>query len=138
MKVPHLVLELGFRNIPSIKSPLLSDSREKCELGGQGFIPEKSFIYRGSFVLSKNSYRQSEDLINPTSWLLAGPRKYLHFKSSEVKAAIVTCGGLCPGLNVVIRELYTTLTLYGCKEVWGVKYGYMGFYSGDEYWVRLD
>jgi 6-phosphofructokinase 1 len=54
-------------------------------------------------VLSKNTFNQSEDLINPVTWLLAGPRKYLHFKPTEVKAAIVTCGGLCPGLNVVIR-----------------------------------
>ncbi len=54
-----------------------------------------------------------------------------------MKAAIVTCGGLCPGLNVVIREIYTTLTMYGCQEIWGIKYGYMGFYSGEEYWIRL-
>jgi len=42
-------------------------------------------------------------LVTSKSWLLAGPRKYLHFEPSQVKAAIVTCGGLCPGLNVVIR-----------------------------------
>lgn len=76
--------------------------------------------------------------MNPTAWLLAGPRKYLYFKPTEVKAAIVTCGGLCPGLNVVIREIYTSLVnLYGCPEVWGVKYGYMGFYSGPDYWFKL-
>jgi 6-phosphofructokinase 1 len=89
-------------------------------------------------VLEKNLFHESEELINPTTWLLAGPRKYLHFKPSEVKAAIVTCGGLCPGLNVVIREIYTSLVnLYGCPEVWGVKFGYMGFYSGEDYWVKL-
>ena len=69
---------------------------------------------------------------------MAGPRKHLHFKPSEVKAAIVTCGGLCPGLNVVIREIFTTLTLYGCSEVWGVMFGYMGFYSGEDYWIKLN
>lgn len=42
-------------------------------------------------------------------WLKAGPRKNLFFEPREVKAAIVTCGGLCPGLNVVIRELFMTL-----------------------------
>ncbi|XVF15277.1 hypothetical protein REPUB_Repub09cG0137200 [Reevesia pubescens] len=35
----------------------------------------------------------------------AGPREKIYFKPEEVKAAIVTCGGLCPGLNDVIRQL---------------------------------
>jgi 6-phosphofructokinase 1 len=48
----------------------------------------------------------------------------------DAKVAIVTCGGLCPGLNVVIRELVMTLYYnYGTREVYGVKDGYMGFYS---------
>jgi hypothetical protein len=39
-------------------------------------------VYRGSFVLEKNLFHESEELINPTCWLLAGPRKFLHFKPS--------------------------------------------------------
>lgn len=35
----------------------------------------------------------------------AGPRYNIYFEPSEVRALIVTCGGLCPGINVVIREL---------------------------------
>lgn len=79
-------------------------------------------------------------------WLRAGPRKYLYFEPSQVKvsqycniiqAAIVTCGGLCPGLNVVIRELYMSLHYnYGAQEVYGIQYGYKGFYSYD--WIKLD
>ena len=42
-------------------------------------------------------------------FLKAGPRMKLHFDHEEVRAAIVTCGGLCPGLNVVIRELVMSL-----------------------------
>ncbi len=69
---------------------------------------------------------------------MAGPRKCLHFKPENVKACIVTCGGLCPGLNVVIREIFITLTItYGCPEVWGVDFGYKGFYSGEKNWKRL-
>lgn len=38
----------------------------------------------------------------------------------------------------MIREIYTSLVnLYGCPEVWGVKFGYMGFYSGEDYWIKL-
>lgn len=39
------------------------------------------------------------------AYVRAGPRKYLHFDPTHVSAAIVTCGGLCPGLNNVIREI---------------------------------
>lgn len=35
----------------------------------------------------------------------AGPRKEIYYEPAEVKAAIVTCGGLCPGLNDVIRQV---------------------------------
>ena len=35
----------------------------------------------------------------------AGPREKIYFKPEQVKAAIVTCGGLCPGLNDVIRQV---------------------------------
>lgn len=38
----------------------------------------------------------------------AGPREKIYFKPEEVKAAIVTCGGLCPGLNDVIRQVISS------------------------------
>jgi len=47
-----------------------------------------------------------------------------------VKAAIVTCGGLCPGLNVVIRSIVDCLWYnYNVREVWGIHWGYRGFYE---------
>lgn len=46
----------------------------------------------------------------------------MYFESDEVKAAIVTCGGLCPGLNTVIRELVCGLHhMYGVKKVLGIE-----------------
>lgn len=54
----------------------------------------------------------------------AGPRKNLHFCPDSVNAAIVTCGGLCPGLNNVIRELVHSLYyLYGASKVYGIMGG---------------
>jgi hypothetical protein len=45
----------------------------------------------------------------------------VYFESDEVQAAIVTCGGLCPGLNTVIRELVCGLYhMYGVKKVLGI------------------
>ncbi|PIN02948.1 6-phosphofructokinase [Handroanthus impetiginosus] len=57
----------------------------------------------------------------------AGPREKIYFKPEEVKAAIVTCGGLCPGLNDVIRQIVITLEIYGVKKIVGIPYGYRGF-----------
>ncbi|MFI4911431.1 MAG: ATP-dependent 6-phosphofructokinase [Sedimentisphaeraceae bacterium JB056] len=58
----------------------------------------------------------------------AGPRQNIYFDPTKVHAAIVTCGGLCPGLNAVIRSIVLTLTYsYGAKRITGIKYGYRGF-----------
>ncbi|CAK9233835.1 unnamed protein product [Sphagnum troendelagicum] len=60
----------------------------------------------------------------------AGPRDKIYFRPEEVKACIVTCGGLCPGLNTVIREIVCGLwTQYGVREIYGIHGGYRGFYS---------
>ena len=48
---------------------------------------------------------------------------------SAVKAAIVTCGGLCPGLNDVVRQLVLTLEEYGVEDIVGIRYGFRGFFE---------
>ena len=62
------------------------------------------------------------------SFELSGPREKIFFDPSKTRAAIVTCGGLCPGLNDVIRALVLGLHRnYNVKNILGVKYGYQGF-----------
>ncbi|XP_058083737.1 ATP-dependent 6-phosphofructokinase 5, chloroplastic-like [Magnolia sinica] len=61
----------------------------------------------------------------------AGPRKQIYFEPEEVKAGIVTCGGLCPGLNDVIRQIVITLEIYGVKKIFGIPFGYRGFSDQD-------
>ena len=57
----------------------------------------------------------------------AGPRAKLFFHPAETRAAIVTCGGLCPGLNNVIRSVTRELRFsYGVKSVLGIRGGYRG------------
>jgi 6-phosphofructokinase 1 len=41
-----------------------------------------------------------------------GPRRKIFFDPSKTRAAIVTCGGLCPGLNDVIAGLVRYLTYH--------------------------
>ena len=56
-----------------------------------------------------------------------GPRKKIFFDPQHTTACIVTCGGLCPGLNDVIKTIVMTLySHYGVKNILGVKYGYEG------------
>ena len=64
----------------------------------------------------------------PVSFVKAGPRRKVFFDSSKLRCAIVTCGGLCPGLNNVIRSLVLTLYhSYGVVNILGIKYGLQGF-----------
>jgi 6-phosphofructokinase 1 len=57
----------------------------------------------------------------------AGPREMIYFNPAQTKAAIVTCGGLCPGLNNVIRTLYYQLHHgYRVRQIVGIPYGYQG------------
>ena len=58
---------------------------------------------------------------------IAGPRKKIYFDPSKLKVGIVTCGGICPGLNTVIRSLVMTLCHgYGVRSVYGFRYGFAG------------
>lgn len=58
---------------------------------------------------------------------VAHPYRHLHFNPRETVVGIVTCGGLCPGLNDVVRGLtYTCIRTYGVKRVIGFRYGFWG------------
>lgn len=66
----------------------------------------------------------------------AGPRRRIFFDPSKTVAGIVTCGGLCPGLNDVIRSLVRNLTNhYGVRRVVGFRNGYQGFIPSYQYEV---
>mmetsp|Transcript_68837 Transcript_68837/g.192182 ORF Transcript_68837/g.192182 Transcript_68837/m.192182 type:complete len:536 (-) Transcript_68837:493-2100(-) len=65
---------------------------------------------------------------NMTAYHRSGPREYLHFQPKKVRAAIVNCGGLCPGLNDVVHHLVGTLTHnYDVEKIYGIRGGYYGF-----------
>ena len=58
---------------------------------------------------------------------VAGPREKIFFDPAKVNAAIVTCGGLCPGLNDVIYSIVMSLWhRYGVRRITGIRYGYRG------------
>lgn len=61
----------------------------------------------------------------------AGPSERIYFDPKKIKVGIVTCGGLCPGLNTVIRSLFMQLHYkYGVPEIIGFRFGYEGLIPG--------
>eukprot|EP00435_Cladocopium_sp_Y103_P025821 s883_g6.t1 len=68
----------------------------------------------------------------------AGPRETLHFDPHDPAsaAAIVSCGGICPGLNCVIREIVNMLWSYGVRKIYGIKGGYKGVMEPEK-WLEL-
>ena len=63
----------------------------------------------------------------------AGPREKIYFNPQNLKCGIVSCGGLCPGINDIIRELVVGLCqAYGVKDIDGFRYGYRGLANADE------
>src|SRR3974390_3276920 len=74
-------------------------------------------------ILRESAPQDGEELL----FERAGPRAKLYFNPRETTAGIVTCGGLCPGINNVIRSLFLELHhFYGLKEVLGFRGGYQG------------
>ncbi|MDL2321028.1 ATP-dependent 6-phosphofructokinase [Desulfosarcina sp. OttesenSCG-928-B08] len=64
----------------------------------------------------------------PPSFELAGPRRKVYFDPAKVRCAIATCGGLCPGLNDIIRAVVLELHYrYGVKIIYGIRHGLQGF-----------
>ena len=71
---------------------------------------------------------KASTLVAQVSMERAGPREKIYFDPSKTRAGIVTCGGLCPGINDVIRAVTMALwRIYGVRHIYGFKYGYEGF-----------
>ena len=87
---------------------------------------DKVLVHSETKKVKQYLSRQEE----PPAFEPAGPRKQIFFNPREISCGIVTCGGLCPGLNDVIRTIVLTLQWqYGVKKVLGFRYGYEGVSS---------
>lgn len=93
----------------------------------EGVIAYNQIISEDDFILS-DIVRKVQAKSSCEAFVRAGPRALSHFHPKKVTAAIVTCGGLCPGLNNVIRELVHALYyLYRVDKVIGIRGGFNGF-----------
>ncbi len=107
-----------------VKSPLMQSPRANSQR--YKFITDSDrVIYDNSLTTYTNCLKEGKE---PISFEKAGPREFLYFEPAKTKVGIVTCGGLCPGLNNVIRALINQLYYrYGITRILGFKYGYEGF-----------
>ncbi|MFW5960369.1 MAG: ATP-dependent 6-phosphofructokinase [Chitinivibrionales bacterium] len=88
------------------------------------YVDDKSCIHR---TIIENRDQVDEDHVQKRLLERAGPRERIFFEPEKVHAGVVTCGGLCPGLNDVIRAIVMGLWYrYGVKRISGIRYGYKG------------
>ena len=89
--------------------------------------PVQRQVHEGEHIPDSIVHRARSQRKGGPMFELAGPRAKLFFDPRKTRAGIVTCGGLCPGLNDVIRSLFFELhDAYAVKEVLGFRWGYQG------------
>jgi len=97
----------------------------KSPLKNTQFTDDKKRLLFNSYL--DNYFSFMDDHGQPVSVDLAGPRNKIFFNPPQTRAAIVTCGGLCPGINDVIRSVTTALFFsYKVKDIIGIRYGLRG------------
>jgi 6-phosphofructokinase 1 len=120
------------------KEELLSDLNFEVSRLGKCSIPSPMsgapFVDERERVIYHTNANEIKSFLDKDMQLpsleVAGPREKIFFDPSDLKCGIVTCGGLCPGLNDVIRAIVMSLHYhYGVKTIFGFRYGYEGLSS---------
>jgi len=107
---------------PTIKSPIRLSNIQNDFVAG--YVSDSEQIINDVNAVGGETYTFKKEMLVEK----AGPRELIYFDPVKVHAAIVTCGGLCPGLNNVIRSLVMSLWhVYGVRRISGIKNGYRGF-----------
>ena len=103
----------------------LGECRIPSPMTGIQFVSDSdNVLYHSDQRKIKEFLGAGEDL---PCFEMAGPREKIYFDPSKLKCGIVTCGGLCPGVNDVIRAIVLGLFYhYGVETVFGFRYGYEG------------
>lgn len=123
MTAESIITEISSLGEAKISSPV-----QKRADGTDGI----SFVTDNNRVVIEIDGRQIARMVNDGQNLpcfeLAGPRRQIFFDPSKLKCALVSCGGLCPGLNDVIRSMVLELHYgYGVRNIIGIRYGLQGF-----------
>ena len=124
---PEIAVSPEDLNIPNLgprKFPAPGWQRDFAPEGG-GWHSDGDRIVLNDHMDSVRAAMQSD--VDPPSIELAGPRGETYFNPADTCCAIVTCGGLCPGINDVIRAIVKQAYFaYGVRRILGIQYGYEG------------
>jgi 6-phosphofructokinase 1 len=122
-------------NLPSVSSEIPSLGEAKISspiqkrangVNGIAFVSDNERVVVD--VQEASLIEQIKQGQRPDCFELAGPRANIFFDPSKLRCALVTCGGLCPGLNDIIRSIVLELHWgYGVRNLYGIRYGLEGF-----------
>ncbi len=119
-----LVASLGEARFESPLAEFVADRRTN-----EHYVDEDDRVVFHDTVFQLSDLRRPPEEL--PSFEPGGPRRRLFFPPGATKVGVVTCGGLCPGLNDVIRGLVMELSKhYGVDEVLGFRHGYAGLVKG--------
>ncbi len=119
--------------VPTLGKPTISSPIALSNVRGDLIA---NYVSDDEGVLNKiRIFNASDSVVTEGNQLeLAGPREKIFFNPAHVHAAIVTCGGLCPGLNNVIRAIVRCLWYsYDVRRITGIQNGYRGFLPDDNF-----
>ncbi|MGD0516640.1 MAG: ATP-dependent 6-phosphofructokinase [Thermoguttaceae bacterium] len=119
MNTNSKIVEIACLGEAALPSPLRRTSQPGD--GKAKFVPERRYV-RHPVEIAADGPPETEIWFEK-----AGAREKIFFDPKHTKAAIVTCGGISPGLNDVIRSLFIELYMnYGVKNILGIRHGYLG------------
>jgi len=123
MHTEELITEIPILGKATLPSPL---QKRADETGSSSFVSDQSRV-----IIEVDNTRVSRMIKDEKAlpcFELAGPRHRIFFDPSKLKCALVTCGGLCPGINDIIRSIVLELHYaYGVRHIFGIRYGLQGF-----------
>jgi len=123
MHTECLITEIPTLGKATLPSPL---QKRADETGSNSFVSDQSRV-----IIEINDARVNQMIKDEKAlpcFEMAGPRRRIFFDPSKLKCALVTCGGLCPGINDIIRSIVLELHYaYGVRHIFGIRYGLQGF-----------
>ena len=122
------ISQLGEAKIPS---PIKLSTKHGNFISN--YVHDNEFV-RFNIDIYDNVLEEQAEAYNSNFIEKAGPREKIYFDPTNVHAAICSCGGVCPGINDVIRSIVLCLwNRYEVRHISGIRFGYQGLLPENEF-----